>query len=322
MNISIEPLIYIGIFVGVVMLVQGIYLLVFGKSVSLNARVNRRMSMLDKGSSKEDVLAKLRKEMDQHMSSRGVPLYSLIADKAQKANIAFTPKQLMYVMAGMAVASFLLMSILTQASLPLTILLSIAFGIGTVYYWVNSKAKKRIGLIEEQLPDAVELMVRSLRVGHPFVSAINSVAKEVADPLGSELGVIADEAAYGKDVAESIANMAERLGIQDLHFMAVAVGIQQTSGGNLAEILEGLAQVIRARFRLFRRVRAITAEAKWSGNFLSVFPILALVGINVGQPNYYSDVVDTPYFIPACAAVAVMLFINVVFMRMMVNIKV
>ena len=84
----------------------------------------------------------------------------------------------------------------------------------------------------------------------------------------------------------------------------------------------GLAQVIRARFRLFRRVRAITAEAKWSGNFLSVFPILALVGINVGQPNYYSDVVDTPYFIPACAAVAVMLFINVVFMRMMVNIKV
>ena len=256
------------------------------------------------------------------MSSRGVPLYSLIADKAQKANIAFTPKQLMYVMAGMAVASFLLMSILTQASLPLTILLSIAFGIGTVYYWVNSKAKKRIGLIEEQLPDAVELMVRSLRVGHPFVSAINSVAKEVADPLGSELGVIADEAAYGKDVAESIANMAERLGIQDLHFMAVAVGIQQTSGGNLAEILEGLAQVIRARFRLFRRVRAITAEAKWSGNFLSVFPILALVGSNVGQPNYFSDVVDTPYFIPACAAVAVMLFINVVFMRMMVNIKV
>ena len=322
MNISIEPLIYIGIFVGVVMLVQGIYLLVFGKSVSLNARVNRRMSMLDKGSSKEDVLAKLRKEMDQHMSSRGVPLYSLIADKAQKANIAFTPKQLMYVMAGRAVASFLLMSILTQASLPLTILLSIAFGIGTVYYWVNSKAKKRIGLIEEQLPDAVELMVRSLRVGHPFVSAINSVAKEVADPLGSELGVIADEAAYGKDVAESIANMAERLGIQDLHFMAVAVGIQQTSGGNLAEILAGLAKVIRARFRLFRRVKAITAEAKWSGNFLSVFPLLALVGINVGQPNYYSDVVATPYFNPACAAVAVMLFINVVFMRMMVNIKV
>ena len=154
------------------------------------------------------------------------------------------------------------------------------------------------------------------------MTAINTVAKEVADPLGSELGVIADEAAYGKDVAESIGNMADRLDIQDLRFLAVAVGIQQTSGGNLAEILQGLANVIRARFRLFRRVKAITAEAKWSGNFLSVFPLLALVGINVMQPDYYSEVVGTQYFIPACAVVAVMLFVNIVVMRMMVNIKV
>ncbi|MEM9754663.1 MAG: type II secretion system F family protein [Pseudomonadota bacterium] len=322
MQLSVEPLIYIGIFVGVVLLVNGIYLMVFGKTVSMNARVNRRLSMLEKGGSREDVLAKLRKEMDQHMTSRGVPLYSLIADKAQKANIAFTPQQLIIVMVCLAFAAFVVMTFLTGAALPLRILLSVGMGVGAVYYWVNSKAKKRIGLIEEQLPDAVELMVRSLRVGHPFVTAINTVAKEVPDPLGSELGVIADEAAYGKDIPESIGQMADRLDLQDLRFLAVAVGIQQTSGGNLAEILQGLANVIRARFRLFRRVKAITAEAKWSGNFLSVFPILALVGINVLQPDYYNDVIDTPYFIPACAAVAVMLFINIVFMRMMVNIKV
>ena len=322
MNISIEPLIYIGIFVGVVLLVQGIYLMVFGKSVSMNARVNRRLSLMQKGDTREDVLAKLRKEMDQHMTSRGVPLYSLIADKAQKANIAFTPQQLMLVMVALGVVSFIVMTFLTGAALPLRILMAVVMGIGAVYYWVNSKAKKRIGMIEEQLPDAVELMVRSLRVGHPFVTAINTVAKEVADPLGSELGVIADEAAYGKDVAESIGAMADRLDIQDLRFLAVAVGIQQTSGGNLAEILQGLANVIRARFRLFRRVKAITAEAKWSGNFLSVFPLLALVGINVMQPDYYSEVVGTQYFIPACAVVAVMLFVNIVVMRMMVNIKV
>ncbi|MBF9034083.1 pilus assembly protein TadB [Rhodobacterales bacterium HKCCE2091] len=322
MTLSIEPLIYIGIFVGVVLLVQGIYLMVFGKSVSMTARVNRRLSMLEKGGSREDVLAKLRKEMDQHMKSRTVPLYSLIADKAQKANIAFTPQQLIFVMIALTFAAFILMTMLTGAALPLRVLLSVGMGVGAVYYWVNSKAKKRISLIEEQLPDAVELMVRSLRVGHPFVTAIGTVAKEVADPLGSELGVIADEAAYGKDVAESIGAMAERLDLQDLRFLAVAVGIQQTSGGNLAEILDGLAKVIRARFRLFRRVKAITAEAKWSGNFLSVFPLLALVGINVMQPDYYADVIGTQYFIPACAIVGVMLFVNMVFMRMMVNIKV
>ena len=322
MELSIEPLIYIGIFVGVILLVNGIYLMVFGKSISLNARVNRRLAMLEQGTTREDVLAKLRKEMDQHKGNISLPFYAIIADKAQKANIAFTPQQLMLVMAGVTVFAFLMLSILTSASLPLRGLVSIAMGVGGVYYWVNSRAKKRIGLIEEQLPDAVELMVRSLRVGHPFISAINTVSREMSDPIASELGVIADEAAYGRDISESIRSMAERLDIQDLRFLAVAVGIQQTSGGNLAEILQGLANVIRARFKLFRKVRAITAEAKWSGNFLSVFPLLALVGINVMQPDYYSEVIDTPVFIPACAVVAVMLGLNMVIMRMLVNIKV
>ncbi|MGI3187020.1 type II secretion system F family protein [Nioella aestuarii] len=322
MELSIEPLIYIGIFVGILMLVEGIYLMVFGKSISLNSRVNRRLDLLNKGSNREDVLAKLRKELDQHNGSRTIPLYSLIANKAQKANIAFTPQQLLLVMVALGIAAFVMLTLMTGASAPIRALVSVVMGIGGVFMWVNSKAKKRMAMIEEQLPDAVDLMVRSLRVGHPFVSAINTVAKEVADPLGSELGIIADEAAYGRDVSEAIGAMAERLDMQDLRFLAVAVGIQQKSGGNLAEILNGLSKVIRARFKLFRRVKAITAEAKWSGMFLSAFPLLALIGINVMQPDYYSDVMETPAFIPACAVVAVMLAANFFFMRMMVNIKV
>ncbi len=322
MQLSIEPLIYIGIFVGIIMLVEGIYLAIFGKTISLNARVNRRLSMLEKGATREDVLAKLRKEMDQHKGSVKLPLYTLIADKAQKANIAFTPPQLMLVMLGLGVAAFLGLTILTATSLPIRLLVSVAMGVGGVFYWVNSKAKKRLAMIDEQLPDAIELMVRSLRVGHPFISAINTVSKEIADPLASELGVIADEAAYGRDISESIRAMAERLDSQDLRFLAVAVGIQQTSGGNLAEILQGLSEVIRARFKLFRKVKAITGEAKWSGTFLSVFPLLALVGINIMQPDYYDEVMQSPVFIPACAVVGVMLLMNMIFMKMLVNIKV
>ncbi|MBL4627738.1 MAG: type II secretion system F family protein [Roseicyclus sp.] len=322
MELSIEPLIYIGIFVGVIMLVEGIYLAVFGKSISLNARVNRRLVMLEKGTSRQDVLAKLRKEMDQHKSSVSLPFYTMIADKAQKANIAFSPQQIMLLMLGVAVAAFLMTTILTSASFPIRIIVSIAMGIGGVFFWINSKAKKRIALLEEQLPDAVELMVRALRVGHPFVSSINTVSREMSDPIASELGIIADEAAYGRDVAESIRAMADRLGIQDLRFLAVAVGIQQTSGGNLAEILQGLATVIRSRFKLFRKVRAITAEARGSATFLSVFPLLALVGINMGQPDYYADVVDTEIFIPAVAVVAGLLVLNIIVMRTLVNIKV
>ncbi|MEM7488681.1 MAG: type II secretion system F family protein [Pseudomonadota bacterium] len=322
MELSIEPLIYLAIFGANVLIIGGVYMLIFGKSIKLNNRVNRRLTLMEKGATRDEVMAQLRKEMSQHDRAKQIPLYSLLAEKAQKANLAFTPGMLMGIMAGLVVVSFFLMNLFTSAALPLQILLSLAFGVGGVYFWVNKQAKNRLALMEEQLPDAIELIVRSLRVGHPLNSAIGIVAKEIADPLGSEMGFIADEAAYGRDIPDALRALAERVELQDLRFLAVAVAIQQKSGGNLAEILEGLSNVVRARFKLFRKVKAITAEARWSGVFLSAFPIIALVAINVMKPDYYTDVKESAYFIPAAAVVCVFLLVNIVFMKMMVNIKV
>lgn len=322
MELSAEPIIYGLIFIGVLVLVEGLYLVAFGKSISLNNRVNRRLDMLNKGAAREQVLEQLRNEMQQHMKSRSIPLYSLLAEKAQKAAIAFTPRQLIMIMAGLSVFAFIGLSIGTETSTPVRALASVFIGVGGVYFWVNSKAKKRMSMIEEQLPDAVELMVRSLKVGHPFSSAITIVAKEIEDPLATEFGIIADQSAYGREAGESLKEMAERLDMQDMRFLAVAVTIQQQSGGNLAEILAGLAKVIRARFRLFRRVKAITAEAQWSGKFLSAFPLLCLMVILFSDPGYYDEVMDHEYFIPACFVVGILLSINVVVMRVLTNIKV
>lgn len=319
---SAEPIIYGLIFIGVLVLVEGLYLVAFGKSISLNSRVNRRLEMLEKGQRREEVLEKLRKEMQQHMKARTIPLYSLLSEKAQKAAIAFTPQQLLLVMAGASVVIFIGLSVGTATDTAVRLVMSVGMGVGGVFMWISMKANKRMGLIEEQLPDAVELIVRSLRVGHPFTNAISIVSKEIQDPLASEFGVIADEAAYGRDVGEALKDMAERLDMQDLRFLAVAVTIQQQSGGNLAEILAGLAKVIRARFRLFRKVKAITAEAKWSGKFLSAFPVLALIVINVAKPGYYDEVKETPYFIPACFFVGIFLGVNLLVMRVLTNIKV
>ena len=317
-----QLIVYGIIFIAVVVLVEGIYLTLFGKSISLNHNVNRRLAMLEKGSSRQEVLEALRKEMNQHLAARRVPLYALLADKAQKGGIAFTPRQLVMLMALLTVVAFLGLTVGTASSLPVRIVAAIAFGVGGVWFWVNGKAKKRMALIEEQLPDAVELMVRSLKVGHPFSSAVNIVAKEVNDPLATEIGVIADEAAYGKDMGEAFKLMANRLDMQDLRFLAVAVTIQQQSGGNLAEILAGLAAVIRSRFRLFRRVKAITAEAQWSGMFLSAFPLVALALILIFRPDYFDNVKGTPYFIPGCFVVGAFLAANLVVMKKLVNIKV
>lgn len=322
MQLSAEPIVYGLIFVGVLVLVEGLYLVAFGKSISLNSRVNRRLEMLDKGAGREQVLEQLRKEMQQHMKAKSIPLYSLLAEKAQKAAIAFTPRQLIMIMGGVSVLAFVGLSVGTTAEPQIRAVISVVIGVGAVYMWINHKAKKRLSMIEEQLPDAVELMVRSLRVGHPFSSALSIVSKEIEDPLATEFGFIADEAAYGRDVGEALKDMAERLDMQDLRFLSVAVTIQQQSGGNLAEILAGLAKVIRARFRLFRRVKAITAEAQWSGKFLSAFPLLCLVAIMAKDPGYYDEVLDHPYFIPACFIVGILLTANLFVMRMLTNIKV
>ena len=322
MIISAEPIIYGLIFVAVLVLVEGIYLTIFGKSISLNNKLNRRLELLEKGGGREKVLDQLRKEMTQHINSRSIPLYSILASKAQKGNIAFSPMQLIMIMIVLSIMAFVGLTVGTATSAPIRGIVAVVMGVGGVFVWINKKAKKRMDMIEEQLPDAVELMVRSLRVGHPFSSAIGIVAKEVPDPLGSEIGMISDEAAYGRDMGESLKAMAERMDMQDMRFLAVAVNIQQTAGGNLAEILDGLAKVIRARFKLFRRVKAITAEAKWSGMFLSMFPLLCLLGVSVLQPNYYDAVKTTSVFIPACLVVAGFLTVNIFVMRALVNIKV
>lgn len=144
----------------------------------------------------------------------------------------------------------------------------------------------------------------------------------MSDPLGSEFGIVADEASYGRNISESLRDLADRLDMQDLRFLAVAVSIQQSSGGNLAEVLEGLSKVIRARFRLLRRVSAITAEPRWSGIFLSAFPLVVLLIIQIVAPDFYDGVKGTPAFMPTALVVFVLLGANVLFMKIMTTIKV
>lgn len=319
---SIQPIIYVVIFAGIFFMVEGIYLAVFGKSVRLESKVNRRLQLLQKGENPEAVLETLRKEREQHRKGKGIPLLAPLSAKAAQANIAFSPMGLVLVIIVVAITSFLALTFFTSSALQLRFGISAVMGYGAVYVWLGNKAKKRISLFEEQLPDAIELIVRSLRVGHPFSSAVAAVASEMPDPLGTEFGMLVDEATYGMDITDSLESMADRISVQDLRFLTVAVRIQAQSGGNLAEILDGLAKVIRSRFKLFRQVRAITAEAKWSGWFLSVFPIVALIMINVLQPGYYDVVMGTPVFVPAAIVIGVFLIVNVIFMRIMVNIKV
>jgi tight adherence protein B len=317
-----QPLIYAFIFVGVFLMVEGVYLLIFGKTLKREKKVNRRLALLQDGKDTEEVLSILRAEREGIEKHDKMPVVGPLVEMARHASITLTMTQIAMSLIGLTVVAFLMLTLFTGAVIQIRIVVALITGYAAFYIWLRGKAKKRISLFEEQLPDALDLMVRSLRVGHPMTAAIGIVAREMADPLGTEFGLIADEATYGMNVTDAIERMANRVPVHDLKFLSIAINIQATSGGNLAEVLEGLSRVIRARFKLFRKVRAITAEARWSGWFLSIFPVIALLLVQVVQPDYYDRVSDHPLFLPGAILTFILLVVNVFFMRMLVNIKV
>ena len=219
---QIDPtfLIYGAIFGGILLLVEALYMMVFGRSIRLGSRLNRRMEMLEGDTNRSEVMDRLRKEATQHSKTATLPFYSLLAEKAEKGKIAFSPIALIGVMVVLAGVAFVALSLFTGAPLALKIGVSAAMGIGGVWFWVGNKAKKRLSMIEEQLPDAIDLIVRGLRVGHPFVHALSAASREIPDPLGTELGLIADEASYGREMGEALFAFAERMDMQDLRFLA------------------------------------------------------------------------------------------------------
>jgi tight adherence protein B len=317
-----QPIIYALVFVGVLLMVEGIYLVAFGKTLRREKKINRRLALLQEGKDTEEVLSILRAEREGTKFDVRIPVIGALMEQARFANINVTPTWIVAALIILTIAAFAMLTAFTSASLPIRVLVAVVTGYGAFYIWIRNKAKARISLLEEQFPDAIDLMVRSLRVGHPITAAIAIVAREMPDPLGSEFGLIADEATYGMNMNDALDRLANRVPVPDLRFFAIAVNIQSTSGGNLAEVLDGLSRVIRARFKLFRKVRAITAEARWSGWFLSFFPIFALLMVQVVKPDYYDSVSDHPLFMPGAIITFIMLVLNIIFMRILVNIKV
>jgi tight adherence protein B len=152
---------------------------------------------------------------------------------------------------------------------------------------LRNRRRKAFGA---QFPDALDIIVRSLRAGHPVPIAITMVAREMRDPVGTEFGMVADEITYGADLETGMRNLYFRIGQEDLPLFVTAVAIQGSTGGNLGEILENLSAVIRERFKMRRKIRALAAEGRASALILSSLPIVMFLVIQVITPEFYGSV--------------------------------
>lgn len=319
MLLSNTALLYAVLFIGVLLLVEGAYQLVVEVRAGPRAQINRRLQMLATGRDPHRVLAALRRDSQ---NARSWPLIGPLERLIAQAGMSVSPSRVLLWMALIGMLALIGLQLLTGAPVAFLLAPSAALGLGLPLLFLLRRKSQRVQLFEAQLPNALDLLVRSLRVGHPLSSALGVVAQEMPDPLGSEFGIVVDEVTYGQDIEEALDRMNERIDLQDLRYLTVAVQIQRTSGGNLAEVLDNLAKVIRDRFQMFRKVKAITAEGRLSSWFLSLFPIIMVLGVQLVKPDYYTQVADHPLFSILVAVTVVLLIVNVVFMRLLTKIKV
>jgi tight adherence protein B len=307
---------YTALFVGVLLAFDGL-LQFFSRGQSGEEAVNRRLRMLASGADPEEVLRLLRRRRAPGGMERIPGLRDWQALVIQ-SGIAIEPGRLLVVLLLGTAGVFLALMLLGFAG-PIALILALAMGVALPLMILVHIRGRRAGAMARQLPDGIDLMVRSLRAGHPLNSAFQVIAREMPDPLGSEMGIVADAITYGDDLTDAVTAFADRVGIEDARYLAVAINIQAGTGGNLAHVLEALAQVIRDRFAMLRKIRALSAEGRLTAMIVSVVPLVIFASLNAISPTYYGDVADDPLYMPFLATGVVLTVANAIVLRRLVR---
>ena len=189
------------------------------------------------------------------------------------------------------------------------------------FAFVRRKRTKRFGMFEEQFPEAIELMARALRAGHAFPTGIRMVADEIPSPVGAEFKLLYDRQNFAMPLSDALKGMAERVPILDARFFTTAVLMQRETGGNLSEILQNLAAVIRERFKVKRQVRAVTAHGRITGWILAGLPPVLAVSLSIMSPEHMKPMVTDPLGIKMIAVGCTMQVIGALIIRKLVNIR-
>ncbi|MBW6493597.1 MAG: type II secretion system F family protein [Burkholderiaceae bacterium] len=190
------------------------------------------------------------------------------------------------------------------------------------WLWVSSKRRQRIEKLERQFPEALDLMGRAMRAGHAFPSAVKMVGDEMPEPLGRDFRILFDEMNYGVPTNQALMNLAERVPLADVSYFAVAVMIQREAGGNLAELLDKIATIVRARLTLLGEVRTLSAEGKLSAIILTALPFCLVLVINLVNPKFMSVLWTDAAGPLIIGATLLLMVLGMLWMRSIIRIRV
>jgi len=287
---DLDPLTLVYSFAAIstILFVEAMYLLFFS-TASYKTTVNRRMRLMQTEPNRENILIQLRRE--RSMTATGG--YSLKLESfnrlVMQSGLKMSLKKFIWVIVAVAAVAFI--GLLWQGFDVIPVIgATLAFGLVFPFLMLSMMRRRRHKKFGAQFPDAIDIIVRSLKAGHPVPIAIMMVGREMADPIGSEFGMVSDEITYGANLETALRNLYFRVGQEDLPLFVTAVAIQGSTGGNLSEILGNLSAVIRQRFKMRRKIKALAAEGRFSAIILSALPIVMFIVLQGMAPDFYGSV--------------------------------
>lgn len=308
---------YIGAFLGALLVFEGLRQIVSRSSNAQQAK-SRRMQLIQKGASTEEILRILKPKEKRSFVER-LPLVGDLPVVLRQAGVTMAPGAFLITCLAAMVALFVIaaqfMNMLNAGALAFIL------GVFLPLIQIRKKRNDRMALLVKQMPDALDLMARGLKVGHPLNTTLASVANEMPDPIGSEFGIVVDQVSFGDDLTEAFRDLSERIDQEDVHYLATAIAIQHGTGGDLARVLNVLSRTIRDRLNMRKRIRALTAEGRLTAAFLSLIPVLIFVIMQILTPSYYGSIADEPEAIPLGIAIVTLTVINALVLRKLVNFR-
>jgi tight adherence protein B len=315
---STQPFVLLALLFAAFFLAFEAIFLSFARSTATRKDLKRRLSKAGSASEPHAALAKIRRR--RSLSATGDYTMRLVwlNRLVVQSGVAWGATGVPLLIVLLAIGLFALL-LLLGANAILALLFATAWGLGIPVVLLSVLASRRRRKFEAQLPDAIDILVRSLRVGHPVTAAIKLVRRELSDPIGSEFGIVADELTYGLDLETAMTNLSRRVGQHDLALLVVAISIQSKSGGNLAEILGSLSKVVRDRQRMRLKAKALSAEGRFSALLLSILPFALFGLLWVIAPSFYGAVWDVGFVKPLLVGASLWMFIGDLIMYRMVK---
>lgn len=291
-------LIFILTFLVVALLVFGIW--VFAGADANQEQIRKRMNAVHRAERRGDVAQSLKIVRDEMLSS--VPVLhrvllkwswsSKLQDFILQAGMRTKPAKVLLLSAVIGATAYLFSGLFhLKYFLALPIALAAA---GFPLITIAIKRKRRLRRFEERFPEALDLLGRAVRAGHAFTTGLEMIAKECPDPLGGEFRTAFEEQNFGIPLRDALLNLSERVPLIDVRFFVTALLIQKETGGNLAEILDGLSRVIRDRFRIYREVKVKSAHGRLTAGILIALPICLAVALSAINPQYMAALFDDP----------------------------